>query len=729
MKKLLATFALYLLSTVASAQVFQYYGPAAGIQKNTGSTYQNTSAVSSDIAGLWIGTNCGTSTNVPLLNGNCAVPGVTGAAGSTGNVQYNNAGAFAATGDFTWDPTNLILTLGNTGVGGPIITTPGPTATLGLQVLIQGGASTSGGTGGPVVVEGGTGTNNIGGTVTLLGGPGTSTQAGGAAQIQGGHAANATGGAIALTTFAGSTSGNASGQLSGTTSNALGSGNSGLISFQTGSVSAGTAGNISLTTGASTGGGTSGSVAITASHNAGGTDGSITLAAHGATVETIGAGVQIGAPTGGDCGAGCLNAQALRVNNTAVVTGAGGSTTQLQYNNGGVFGGASNVTYSSGTGGLTIAAPTSGPAITSTGVATSYAGKFIGSSTTGQSLGVLIQGGTNSSDAGFAVQNQSGGSTFFETFGDGHGTLGPSATLGLSWATTGDVTIPAPSSGNALSITAASGANALSVTGSANSYGEHIFSSSTSGQSLGLVLDGGTTSADGPLLVRNQAGSVTYAQIFGDGHGTLGPSASLGLSWNTTGDVTIPAPSSGTALTVNGVANTNTFNLQGSSTTGQSLGIQSLAGTNSSDFAFRFYNFNGVSQILLGYGDGGVITGNPTGGDKGAGTFNTAGTIYTNNVPQRVASISATCTSGGCTAVVANGVSTSITRSGTGTYAVTFSPNFGSAPVCVPGSYLGSSAAYGSTISVAPTTSGTTVATFSGASAADENFSLICNGT
>ncbi len=53
-----------------------------------------------------------------------------------------------------------------------------------------------------------------------------------------------------------------------------------------------------------------------------------TLQLNGANtfVATRGGGLQIGAPTGGDCGAGCLNAAGLRVNNAVVATLAGTNT-------------------------------------------------------------------------------------------------------------------------------------------------------------------------------------------------------------------------------------------------------------------------------------------------------------------------------------------------------------------------------------------------------------------
>jgi len=75
---------------------------------------------------------------------------------------------------------------------------------------------------------------------------------------------------------------------------------------------------------------------------------------------------------------------------------------------------------------------------------------------------------------------------------------------------------------------------------------------STSGHSDGLKILAGTTSADVTLLAQNQAATATYEQIFGDGHGTLGPSATVGLSWTSGGAFSIASPSSSgaTSLTI-----------------------------------------------------------------------------------------------------------------------------------------------------------------------------------
>jgi hypothetical protein len=70
------TVTLLAVLSVASAATFNLYSPAPGIQKNTGSTYVNTAAASSDVIGLWSG-SC-TASSFLRGDGSCAVPAGTG---------------------------------------------------------------------------------------------------------------------------------------------------------------------------------------------------------------------------------------------------------------------------------------------------------------------------------------------------------------------------------------------------------------------------------------------------------------------------------------------------------------------------------------------------------------------------------------------------------------------------------------------------------------------------
>ena len=115
-------------------------------------------------------------------------------------------------------------------------------------------------------------------------------------------------------------------------------------------------------------------------------------------------------------------------------------------------------------GNITVGAPTSGIAITATGVAGSVAAQFTGNSTTGSSDGVFINSGTNSSDFALAVANQTNSQQFLKLFGDGSFVLGFNGTAQtINGAATGAVSIPAPTSGAALTVTGVNAANHAAV--------------------------------------------------------------------------------------------------------------------------------------------------------------------------------------------------------------------------------------------------------------------------
>ena len=110
-----------------------------------------------------------------------------------------------------------------------------------------------------------------------------------------------------------------------------------------------------------------------------------------------------------------------------------------------------------------------------------------------------------------------------------------------------------PSSGvTAVTINAAVNQLGMQITGgtnTANSYLLELLSGQGSGFSSGLFIAAGTTSADVAFVVENAAGNAVFCELFGDGHGTVGPSATLGLQWSASGGVTVNA-SSGAPLIV-----------------------------------------------------------------------------------------------------------------------------------------------------------------------------------
>lgn len=102
MKRIAFALAL-LLSLTASAQVYNKFGPAAGVLKGQTTTYQTTAASSADILGLWSG-SCNSSTFL-RGDGSCQTPSGGGGTpgGSDTNIQYNSSGSFGGSGSFTWD--------------------------------------------------------------------------------------------------------------------------------------------------------------------------------------------------------------------------------------------------------------------------------------------------------------------------------------------------------------------------------------------------------------------------------------------------------------------------------------------------------------------------------------------------------------------------------------------------------------------------------------------------
>ena len=97
-----------------------------------------------------------------------------------------------------------------------------------------------------------------------------------------------------------------------------------------------------------------------------------------------------------------------------------------------------------------------GNALTTNAVAGSYGLVINGSSTTGQSLGLSVVAGTNNSDYGLQFVNNTSTLTLMRVYGDASWRLGHDGNAGnnpsLTGSATGNVTINAPSSGNALTL-------------------------------------------------------------------------------------------------------------------------------------------------------------------------------------------------------------------------------------------------------------------------------------
>lgn len=128
-------------------------------------------------------------------------------AGSTTQIQYNNAGAMGASSDFTWDNSTKILSLGATtptiSTRSTLTITAGSGGTGGGNITIKPTSSTT--TGAVTVISGGDASSGInnGGTLQLSGGNGFSSGIGGNVFLQGGiSGGGGTAGSIYLLTNA-----------------------------------------------------------------------------------------------------------------------------------------------------------------------------------------------------------------------------------------------------------------------------------------------------------------------------------------------------------------------------------------------------------------------------------------------------------------------------------------------------------------------------------------------
>lgn len=102
---------------------------SGNIRKAGGANTADSAAAAADISALWSGgTNCGTTTNALLVNGNCAAPGGGGSPGGANtNVQYNDSSSFGGDSGFTYNKTTHILSVtgGATYGSSPPSFTPG----------------------------------------------------------------------------------------------------------------------------------------------------------------------------------------------------------------------------------------------------------------------------------------------------------------------------------------------------------------------------------------------------------------------------------------------------------------------------------------------------------------------------------------------------------------------------------------------------------------------------
>lgn len=449
--KIALALALALLGSNSWGQsVFTKYGPVAGIQKSTGATYQNTAAASSDVIGLWSG--C-TGANFLRGDGTCQTPTGTGVTsiGVTAPSWYTVTGSpVTSSGTIAISPAtgqaaNLFLATPN-----------GTTGAVSERAIV--GADL------PPINLGSTAAGGVLSTSIL---PGTN-----------GGTSNGfmsfTGPATALKTF---TLPNASATI--LTTNAavtVGQGGTGAATL----------------TGLLKGNGTSAFTAATS-----------------ADVISLWTGT-------------CNSTTFLRADGACIAAGAGSGTVTSLTGGTGVTASPSTITTTgsfavdqafsptwTGThtfsnsiasnGGATGSAATTSALefrLTNTGTnANTAANVALGNGTAGIIVGALGTSGT--------TNGVCSGSSFLHTYicstGNQPLTFGTQAIDRMAISAAGAVTINAPTSGQA-----------LTISGAANSYTTALAASSTSGQSFGSIITAGTTSGDVAMLIRNIASTNLF---------------------------------------------------------------------------------------------------------------------------------------------------------------------------------------------------------------------------
>jgi len=192
--------------------------------------------------------------------------------------------------------------------------------------------------------------------------------------------------------------------------------------------------------------------------------------------------------------------------------------------------------------------------------------------------------------------------------------------------------------------------------GSLSNHGASIYTNSTVRGGISAAGNwtinapgSGTTlnvsSIDGQWSVRQLSGTVEAGSyISGDDYilGTasaddvvIRANGTARIRIGAAGNVSINAPSSGIALTATGTASAATEVQRWTDGTRHAHLYISNSGTGldvqfGSSAGLLLYSNTGTNYLLLGTG---LQVGAPSGGDKGAGTLNTAGAIYQNNVP------------------------------------------------------------------------------------------------
>ncbi len=233
-------------------------------------------------------------------------------------------------------------------------------------------------------------------------------------------------------------------------------------------------------------------------------------------------------------------------------------------------------------GNVTVFAPTVGVGLTVNGLANSAAVQINGSSTSGQSIGALIEAGTTSADYALYVLDQTGTHIFLKCLGDGSFDLGYNGTGStITGTAAGKVAITGPNANATLQLQNLTGTDGRTIL-------RFVNPANTQTWDMGIDTGGGTTLS---WSLRNITVAGTPITVSG-----------------VTNAVTIAAPVSGSsALTVNGVSGTVPIVVAPAGTADHSITLRSPA----SGRATLDFSINGTDKAFLGVNNaaGDLITG------------------------------------------------------------------------------------------------------------------------
>jgi hypothetical protein len=226
-------------------------------------------------------------------------------------------------------------------------------------------------------------------------------------------------------------------------------------------------------------------------------------------------------------------------------------------------------------------AGSTGETFTSQGVAGEWSGRYVANSSTNNSYGLIVNGGTSLSDIALKVTSQSGGTDYLVTRGDGQTTIRKAVVSGGS----GEV---------------------MTVTGTVGEWAQRITSPNSTNNSFGLTISAGTSSSDFALNIANAASTVSLFNIKGDGAATFSSSVTA-TSGVFSSVVNVNGASTVEALNVNG-----NIHLQG--TANRYIRIQSATNYHynlqSVGDDFQILEAGTIPRLTIRYPNGNVGIGN-----------------------------------------------------------------------------------------------------------------------